>query len=251
MLFRIIWFLLLGFMWYQLIYGCWVQFCKYLEFNTLTQDTVRYASDLKLPAVTICSLNILQEPSDPRNLAIIRNLYIQRRNITELQLYPGEEYVRNFSLRQAIKESFMNDAVSECVTNVDGKGGKHCSIVEQFSGNRYCHTVSENTSLSEEDILTNGPPGMYVSLWTDQEKYFISYATAAGFRVKRPFHRELFWSRSFPILFWSISGIFVSKILGNLRVLSSNTLRWKIWRDRFSPPRVGYLESNRLMVLKY
>ena len=68
------------------------------------------------------------------------------------------------------------------------------------------------------------------------------------YKVTRPFHQGLFWSRQYLILFLSIGCIF-AKIHGNLQALSSNILyiRGKIWSDRLSPPRVGYRKRDRLL----
>ena len=54
-----------------------------------------------------------------------------------------------------------------------------------------------------------------------------------------------------PDPFFGRSAAFLRKIVGNLRALSRTTLylRGKIWRDRLSPPRVGYRKSDRLLFL--
>ena len=64
------------------------------------------------------------------------------------------------------------------------------------------------------------------------------------------FTKDCFGPDSTRSFFWSIGRIF-AKIVGNLRALSSTTLylRGKIWRDRLSPPRVGYRKSDRLLFL--
>ena len=54
-----------------------------------------------------------------------------------------------------------------------------------------------------------------------------------------------------PDLFFGRSAAFFAKIVGNLRALTSTTIyiRGKIWRDRLSPPRVGYRKSDQLLFL--
>ena len=63
-------------------------------------------------------------------------------------------------------------------------------------------------------------------------------------------HSTIYCPDSTRSFFWSIGRIF-AKIVGNLRALSRTTLylRGKIWRDRLSPPRVGYRKSDRLLFL--
>ena len=64
------------------------------------------------------------------------------------------------------------------------------------------------------------------------------------------FTKDYFGPDSTRSFFLSIGRIF-AKIVRNLRALSSTTLyiRGKIWRDRLSPPRVGYRKSDRLVFL--
>ena len=64
------------------------------------------------------------------------------------------------------------------------------------------------------------------------------------------FTKDCFGSYITRTFIWSISRIF-AKIVGNPRPLSSTTLylRGKIWRNRLSPPRVGYRKCDRLLFL--
>ena len=64
------------------------------------------------------------------------------------------------------------------------------------------------------------------------------------------FTKDCFGPDSTRSFFWSIGRIF-AKIVGNLRALSRTSiyLRGKIWRDRLSPPRVGYRKGDRLLFL--
>lgn len=160
-----------------------------MEYKTLTQETIRYEADLKIPAVTICNLNRIQKNSatDPRDRAILRTLYLQEPNFTTLREYPGEEYVRNFSLRQAIVDGAytVNETFLACVHPWKDTI-QTCSPFPQFSADDYCYTVNAKVGNDTVPLTTwyqDLMYGIYMILYTNQESHYLSYAMSAGFKV--------------------------------------------------------------------
>lgn len=187
--FRVLWFLILGFMWYELVGGCLAQICRYSKFITLTQDTVRYEQSIRFPAVTICNLNKIrkEQVTDLRDKVIFQNMFLKEPNRTELLEFPGEEYIKNFSLREALLKGSMrvNETYLSCVRPWNGVL-RTCSPIERFAGDDYCHTLNAregNNTLTLNTWYTDLFYGMYLLLWLQQDKYFISYGLAAGFNV--------------------------------------------------------------------
>lgn len=176
-------------MWYQLVNGWIIQTERFLQYKTLNQDEIRYDPYLEFPAVTICNFNRVRKErfKDPRDKAILRNLYLELPNATKLEEYPGKDYVLNFSLRNALIEGAMtlNETFISCIRPWKGTV-KTCSPIAQFAGDDYCYTV--NSKEGDDSIISTWYQeiydGMYLVLWTNQEQYYLSYAMSAGFKVR-------------------------------------------------------------------
>ena len=172
-----------------MVSGVWIQFIKYMEFNTLTQHTVYHVPMLNLPAITICNLNKIrrQNIADPRDKAILKNMYLKRNNISELLEFPGEEYMRNFSLRQMIVDGSMNTRETFLACAVAFEDDiKHCTPTSHFSGEDYCHTIypsEDRDNDTFDDWFQDSFHGIYMLLWVNHVDYYISYGMAFGFKV--------------------------------------------------------------------
>ncbi|WAQ98992.1 hypothetical protein MAR_023365, partial [Mya arenaria] len=183
---RIVWFVLIVAGVYGLVSNTVSQTQRFLEYRTLTQDTIFYDPDLKLPAVTVCSMNTLDSTSftDKRDLVILRNLYVGMSNRSALLEYPGEEYVKNVSLKELFRSGFMpsNKTFRSCFRP---RGGTLVDCVPEIrlTNLGHCHTMYDVEAPKSTFVLADSTlSDIFLLLWTNQDDYFVSYGMAAGFK---------------------------------------------------------------------
>ena len=157
-----------------------------MEYNTVTKTTMKLERRLTLPALTICSYNLITNDSvkDPQTRQLLQEYYAEDTNLDAIENL-GDEFLETVSLRDLllkgspqVQKTFslcwvFNDIVS-CYNILRRKKTE----------NGYCFIFgSKEHNKTIQTQLTGVEGGVSFLLWLDQDNYFIGDGFSAGVKV--------------------------------------------------------------------
>ena len=166
---------------------CITQTVRFLQYKTATKTTMELEKNLTFPAVTICNFNLIRNDSitDSKTRELLMALFMLEPNRSYIENL-DEEFLESVSIREIMAKGSpsVNDTFRLCFWLGEFIECEKL-LTRKARKQGHCDTFGSSEDGDMYTVQTTGfNDGLTLTIWLNQDNYFIGDGYSAGIRVR-------------------------------------------------------------------